>query len=128
MPSNAFAAGTSINTMTVFSARVVGANSSEKSAPINLNRAFQPRGFFSLQVTLSGSGTAKITYELSNDGVTYSAETDKDGTAVDDIFTAMTVGSGFYSFAPAVAQYMKIVVEETGDANPVTITATMGVQ
>ena len=112
-----------INIENVFTAQVVTADTTVKSAAINLSTLFKPSGFFSLQVTAAGTGTCKITYELSNDGVTYVTP-----DSASDIVTAQTAANDFYSFAPELAKYMKIVLEETGDVNPITITAILGVQ
>ena len=112
-----------INIENVFTAQEVTAGATVKSAAINLSTLFKPSGFFSLQVTATGTGTCKITYELSNDGVTYVTP-----DSASDIVTAQTVANDFYSFAPELAKYMKIVLEETGGVNPITITAILGVQ
>lgn len=119
----AYADENKINIENVFTAQVVTADTTVKSAVINLSTLFKPNGFFSLQVTATGTGTCKITYELSNDGVTYVTP-----DSASDIVTAQTVANDFYSFAPELAKYMKVVLEETGDVNPITITAILGVQ
>ncbi len=119
----AFADENKINIETVFTEQDVTASATVKSAAINLSTLFKPSGFFSLQVTATGTGTCKITYELSNDGVTYVTP-----DSASDIVTAQTVANDFYSFAPELAKYMKIVLEETGGVNPITITAILGVQ
>jgi hypothetical protein len=122
-------AGNKINaSLTVFNAAVTAASGTTTSAPINLDSAYKPDGFFSLQVTTSGSGTAKITYQLSNDGATYVTPTNAAGTAVDDIATALTAGNSFHGFSPPLAKWMRLVITETGTSNSVTVTAVLAVQ
>ena len=123
IPGIASADENKINIEGIFTAQDVAASTTVKSTVINLSTLFKPNGFFSLQVTATGTGTAKITYELSNDGVTYVTP-----DSASDIVTAQTVANDFYSFAPELAKYMKIVLEETGGVNTITITATLGVQ
>jgi hypothetical protein len=121
------AAQNKIITNNIFSAEAISASASATSLAIPLD-SFKLEGFFSLQVTVAGSGTAKFTYQLSNDGVTYAVPSDAAGTAVDDIVTALTAGSTIHSFSPPMAKYMKIICTETGGANSVTVTAWLGVQ
>jgi len=78
---------------------------------------FRPDGFASLQIAITGTGTAKIYYTSSNDGLTYVV-----GDDAVDIITAMTVGEKFLSIEPIFSKYIKIYVEETGGANAITIT------
>jgi len=114
----------------VFSAMVVGASLTVRSAAIALGNEMV-EGFFDLQITATtGTGTARIQYELSNDGTNYVTPT---GAA--DIVTAHTVTSGpgsdgkdMYSFTPEVAQFMRLLITETGGVNPITITGILAVQ
>lgn len=122
-PAGVLADANKINIETVFIEIEVAASATVKSAAINLSTLFRPNGFFSLQVTATGTGTAKITYELSNDGVTYVTP-----DSASDIVTAQTAANDFYSFAPELAKFMKIVLEETGTSNSIVITAILGVQ
>ena len=122
-PQGVFAADNNIITNATFVARTVTAGATIKSIAIDLGRQFKPDGFFSLQVTATGTGTVQITYELSNDGVTFVVP----GTAT-DIVTAHTAGSDIYSFAPMMAKYIKIVLYESGGVNPIIVTATLAVQ
>ena len=86
-----------------------------------------PDGFFSLQVTLTGSGTAKIEYQLSNDGTDYLTP-----SSASDVVTTHTVSSGpgsdgkdIYKIESMVTRGMKIKVTETGGANSITVTNTL---
>ncbi len=83
-----------------------------------------------LQVLLSGSGTAKFEYQLSNDCVNY-----VEPASASDIATGFTGssgpggdGRGFYSFSPEPAKCMKIAVTETGTSNSVTVTVDLMIQ
>lgn len=88
--------------------------------PITLSKN---EGFFSVQSTLTGTGTAKIEYLVSNDGITYVTP-----SGASDIVTAQTVGSDFYSFNPEPCKFMKLKVTETGTANSVSLTLNFLVQ
>jgi len=113
----------------IFSAVTVDAAGNEVSEAIDLDD-YKPEGFFSLQITLTGDGTGKFEYQLSNDGTNYF--TPSSGS---DIVTAHTVASGpggdgkdIYTFQPELAKYMKIKVTETVEANTITVTADLAIQ
>lgn len=78
---------------------------------------YKPKGFTSLQVEISGSGTAKITHESSNDGLTYNTL-----NGASDIVTALTSGSAIYQFDTPFSRFMRIKIEETGGVGSVTLT------
>jgi hypothetical protein len=84
------------------------------------------QGFFSLQINLTGDGTGKFQYGLSNDKSNYLYP----ASAGDDIVTAHVKTSGpggdgiqIYSFDPAVSGYLKIKATETGGADTITVSA-----
>ena len=76
-------------------------------------------GFFSWQLELTGDGTVKCEYLLSNNNVDF----------VDpevDVFTGFTDASGpdadgkdLASFEPEVCRYLKFLITETGGADGV---------
>jgi hypothetical protein len=108
-----------------FVSETVAASGSATSPVKNLDE-LQINGFFSLQISLSGDGTAKFQWGVSNDksNFIYSAD------AGDNIVTAFVKTSGpgsdgknIYSFDPIVAKYLTIKVTETGGANNVTVSA-----
>ena len=118
-----------IRTITVFNAETIAAGGTSSSAAIDLDN-LNAAGFFSLQVTLTGLGTAKIEYLLSNDGTNY-----LEPSSAADIVLAHTVASGpagdgkdIYSFSSEIAKNLKIKITETGAANTITVTATLAVQ
>ena len=117
-----------INTKLIFDAVTVAASADSTSDALDLKN--RPEGYFSLQVTLTGTGTAKIEYLLSNNGSDYLVPSE-----AEDIVTAHTVASGpgadgkdIYIFEPEMTKFMKIKVTETGGANAVVVTITLAVQ
>jgi len=107
----------------------IAAGGSSTSAAIPLDE-YRPDGYFSIQVDLSGDGTAKFEYLLSNDEVTYI-----DPTGATDIGSGLTKtggvagdGTEHYSFSPELAKSMKIIVTETGSSSSVTVTVTLAIQ
>ena len=118
-----------LHTELIFDTVTVAAAADSTSSAIDLNK-YRPEGFFSLQVTLTGTGTAKIEYLLSNNGVDYMKP-----SSGEDIVTAHTVASGpgadgkdIYVFEPEVARFLKIKVTETAGAVAVVVTITLLVQ
>lgn len=115
-----------MTTVTTHSAVTIDASGSSSSDAIDLQRRGID-GYFSVQVNISGSGTAKVEYLLSNDGVTYI-----EPTSASDITSGFTAtsgpgsdGNGFFSFQPEPARYMKIKVTETGTASSIVATVTL---
>lgn len=118
--TGAITASSSYTSAAIDLAELVGANS----------RAIRPDGFFGLQYTITGNGTAKIEYLLSNDGTTY-----VEPSAATDIATGLTKTSGpgsdgkdYVAFSPEVSRYLKIKVTETGGANSVTGVLQLAIQ
>ena len=115
----------------------ISASASSTSSAIDLaelvgdnSRAIRPDGFFSLQYTITGDGTAKIEYLLSNDETTW-VEPD----AATDIATGLVKtsgaggdGKGFVSWTQDVSKSMKIKVTETGTSSAVTAVLVLAVQ
>lgn len=124
-----------VMTVELFNAVTVAAGGVLRSVPIEIAK-WGLDGFFSLHVTVfSGSGTAQIEYELSNDDNTDGAAVWVTPSSASDIVTAHTDASGpgsdgndLYSFSPETARYMRIKVTETGGAQTITITAVLALQ
>jgi len=115
--------GGKIHTILALNAESIGASANASSKSIDLG-AYQPYGFFSVQVTIAGAGTAKVEYLLSHDNATFS----DCGT---DIAIGLTAGTQIYPFPdgePVVAPWMKIKVTETGGASGVTATVYLCIQ
>jgi len=118
-----------LHTELIFNAETVAASANSISSAIDLNK-YRPEGYFSLQVTVTGTGTAKIEFQLSNNGADY-----YEPSGSDDIVTAHTATSGpgadgkdTYRFEPDPARFLKIKVSETAGAAAVVVTATLLVQ
>jgi len=118
-----------LHTELIFDTVTVAAAADSTSSAIDLNK-YRPEGFFSLQVTLTGTGTAKIEHEGSNNGVDYLTPF---GSI--DIVTAHTATSGpgadgkhIYRFYPKPIRFLKIKVTETAGAAAVVVTITLLVQ
>ena len=111
----------------VVDAQTIAASGSYTSAAISLAVDV---GVYSLQYEVSGSGTAKFEYNITNDYTTYL----EPSTAV-DIATGITATSGpgsdgkdIVSFSPLPAASIKIVVTETGATNTTTVSAWLATQ
>jgi len=113
-----------ITTIKVFDAEVLAAEGVALSPVIDL-REINQNNNFSLEYTSVGTGTLEIKYLVcSTKGGTY-LDT---GTALG---TTLAAGSDLIAFAsgePFLAPFMKIRIEEDGDANGITVTARLNVQ
>jgi len=118
-----------IHRIQVFTAQAILAGASATSAAIDLS-AYKPSGFFSIQVAVSGDGTCKIEYLLSNDGTNYLEPTSASDIASGLLKTSGpgTDGKDIFSFTPEVAKHMKIKASETAGANAIAITANLVIQ
>jgi hypothetical protein len=118
------------NLIPILSAKTIAASGNELSQAIELDW-YALNGFFSLQVVLTGDGTGKFQWAVSNDNTNFIISAD----ASDDIVTAHTKASGpgadgihIYSFDPIVAGWLKIKCTETGGANNITVTTVACMQ
>lgn len=118
-----------IITFKAFDGIEVAASGTEYSQIVDLSN-YDLSGFFSAQVEATGSGTALIKMEQSNDGVTWLTP-----TGTDNIVTAHTAGSGpgsdghdIYSFTPIMTRFIRFSAGESGGANTVTVTVTVVMQ
>ena len=111
----------------IFDAVTIAASGSSTSAEIRLNNM---RGYMSLQVEITGDGTAKAEYQLSNDSSAY-----VEPSTASDILSSFVKTSGpgsngkdIFKITPMIARSMKIVFTETGGANSITVSAWLAVQ
>ena len=113
----------------IFDTVTVTAAADSTCDAIDLNK-FRPEGYFSLQVTLTGSGTAKIEYLLSNNGSDYLEPSEGEDIVTGHTSTSgpETNGKDIYVFEPEVARFLKIKVTETGGAAAIIVTITILVQ
>ena len=116
-----------INTKIVFSSTAIAKSGTSTSADIDLSD-YKPLGYFSLQLTVTGDGTAQIKYQLSNDGDTFVTPTSAQDIVTAHTKTTGTSGVDIYSFFPEPAKYIRIVATETGGANTITVTGILFIQ
>ncbi len=113
-----------IDTNKVFNNKTILASANDDSIVIDLN-TWKAQGFFSLDITIAGTGTAKFTYKLSNQPNGANAITP---ASASDISTAVTAGHTIVDFNPMVSNFLVINCEETGGANSVVVNAYLGCQ
>lgn len=111
-----------INVIQVFDNETIAASGVARSAVIDMEH-YRVQGVFSLQVHLSGSGTGRFEYELSNNGEHF-----LEPASATDIKTGLTAGDGLYSFAPEPARYLIIKATETGTSDAIVVDAWLAVQ
>lgn len=121
----------------VFDAVTVALSANSTSSIIDLAMpttrpllALAGSGYFSLQIQVTGDGTAKFEYLLSNDGTNF-----LEPSSATDIASGITKTSGpgsdgkdIFSFAPLLANFIQIKVTETAGANSIIISAWLAVQ
>lgn len=120
-----------ITVLKLFAAQSIAAsgNASQPGEAIDLQR-FAQNGFFSVQYLITGDGTAKIEYNLSNDGATFiepSSATDI-GSSLTKTTGPGSNGKDILSFSPELARWMKLKVTETGGAQAVVVTLWLAIQ
>lgn len=111
---------------TVASAQVIAAGQSFTSAAVPTADIFASEGrsgvsaagYFSVQLTVAGTGTARVEVLVSNDGTNFQ---EADGAS--DVMTGKTVGTSLASFTVPACKEFKLKITETGGANAVTVTA-----
>jgi len=118
-----------VTTTRLLNAATIAANGSSTSASIDLRNIAQ-NGLFSIQLAVTGSGTAKVEYLCSNNNSVFI-----EPTSASDIVSGFTVGSGpggdgkgFYSFEPEPCGFLKIKVTETGGSNAIAVTLDIAIQ
>ena len=118
--------GKSIFTEKIFDEETIAAGGTSLSRAIDLSQAGES---VSIQIELTGDGTAKVEWIGSNDGVEFIKPNN-----ASDIVTNFTKSSGpgsdgkhIYGFSISLVKFMKIKITETGLANAITITVTIAV-
>lgn len=114
----------------VFNAEEISASASALSSAVDLGMISDIQGWFSLQLALTGDGTAKVQVAVSNDGDDFIVSSD----ASDDIVTAFDKTSGpgsdgknIYQFKVTTARFIKIKITETGGSDSITVDAHVAV-
>lgn len=112
----------------IFDAQTVAAGGDETSDAVDLGGLSGP-GYFSLQVEITGTGTAKFEFLLCNNVTTYGGDYLEPSGSV-DIATGVTATSGpgsdgkdIFSFSPILGRSLKIKCTETGSSNDVVVSA-----
>jgi len=118
----ALAENNAIKTFSYHSSTALTASGTSELQTYDLN-AIKPEGYFSLQYTITGDGTVKFEYYLSNDGSTF-----VEPSTASDIGSGLTSGSGLLQFEPEPARFMKIRATETGGASAATVTTVLMIQ
>ena len=115
---------TPIHVMKLWSAEAITKNTSATSAAIDLDK-FRVNGLFSLQVELTGDGTGKFEYLLSNNEADFLEPSSAVDIAAGFLKTSGPGGDGkdIFSFHPEYTRFMKIKATETGNANDIAVSA-----
>ena len=113
-----------VGMFTLFNGTAVLATENLDSPVFNV-RDYPCNGSFAIWVEETGDGTAKYTYQVSWDRINFITP-----SGASDIVTAFikatgTSGVDYYRFAPGPAPYLRINVEETGDADDLAPVATL---
>jgi hypothetical protein len=119
-----------IRTEKIFDAEVIAKSTATSTDAIDLG-ADRPIGDLSIQLELTGDGTATVSWTGSLDGTDYLVPNGDTGTIIAGfVKTSGPGGDGkhIYPFDMSIIRFIKITVTETGTANPVTVTATLAVQ
>lgn len=105
----------------------ISAGGTYTSTAYDLNLA---SGYTSLQIAVTGSGTVKAEYLMSNDGTTY-----VEPSNATDIITGMTATGGptsngkyFVQFNPEFGRFIKVRFVETGGASSAVVAAKFGIR
>jgi len=115
-------AGSSVSLVTIMDGSTAIAASDDYSGTATTFSVAGREGFFAIQASASGSGTAKVEYYTSLDGTTFA-----EPAGAVDIIAALTSASGTVTvqFFPDFCEKIKIVVTETGGASSITPTIRM---
>ena len=116
-----------MKTATLFTSEVIIASAFARSEVIDLD-AYVKDGFFSIQLILTGDGTAKVEYEVSNTGFDYVTQSDAEDIIVSGFTKTSGPGSDgkdLISFDVEPSSKMKIKITETGGADSITISAAV---
>lgn len=118
-----------VTTTRLLNAATIAANGSSTSSSIDLRNIAQ-NGLFSIQLALTGDGTAKVEYLCSNNNSVFI-----EPASASDIVSGFTKTSGpggdgkaFYAFEPEPCGFLKIKVTETGTLKAAVVTLDIAIQ
>ena len=107
-----------VNTVPVCSSAAITAGSSQTYQYSTASYGIS--GFYSLQLTVAGSGTAQVDILCSNDGTTFLTP---DGAT--SVMLGKTAGTYLAPFQIPACGYFQIKISEVSAANSITVTAVM---
>lgn len=114
-----------VQTVTITSGTIAASGSYSKAVNVTL-----ATGLFSLQGRVTGSGTVKIEYECSDDGITY-----REPQGASDIAAGLTATSGpesdgrfILQFFPDFSKYLAITITETGGGSSAAFVGTLALE
>lgn len=120
-----------IFTKRVLSAVSISASANTTTEKIDLN-GLASNGIFSVQYTITGDGTAKIEYLLSNEDAATNMIEPSTATDIGSSLTKTTGpgsnGKDLIPFEPECARWLQLKVTETGGANGVVVTLDIAIQ
>ena len=109
------------------SSQTIVASGNYTSSAVDLNNNYGVIGSMSLQLILTGDGTAKVEYLISADGINYITP-----SSASDIVTAFTKTSGsnsdgkdIFTLTIPVAKYIKIKFTETSTTDNIVVNAIL---
>lgn len=84
----------------------------------------KPNGFFSIQLTTVGAGSAvTVEYLVSHDNTTFTTP-----IGATEIVTGFVPGTDMYSFSPMMAPYLRLKVTEENGADVTSCTVLLAIQ
>lgn len=114
----------------LFNAESISASGSSTSSAIDLGN-YAKNGYFSLHLQVTGSGTVKAEYLLSNVNATSLFKEPSTAVDITSTFGATSGpdsdGIDLISFEPEPARWMKIKITEDGGAAAAVITAYIAI-
>lgn len=120
-----------IFTKRLLSAESIAASGNATTEVIDLN-GIVFNGAFSVQYLITGDGTAKIEYLLSNEAAATNMIEPSTATDVGSALTKTTGpgsdGKDILPFEPECARWLQLKVTETGGANGVVVTLDIAIQ
>jgi hypothetical protein len=114
----------------LFNAESISASGDSTSTAIDLGN-YAKNGYFSLHLQVTGSGTVKAEYLLSNINTTSMFKEPSTAVDITSTFGATSGpdsdGVDLISFLPEPARWMKIKITEDGGASAAVVTAYIAV-
>lgn len=116
-----------ISVKRVFNGVTIATSSATTSPFVDLKEV---DGHFSLQVGLTGDGTGKMEYELSNDGTTYRTPTSATDIVTSHVKTSgpSSDGKDLYPFEPELGRFLKIKASNTDTGDDIVVTVHLALK